>query len=82
MTWGNIVLPWVICSALDLSFGNLHRYDQAGQKSISHILGAIFKREGALSPEFSREFHSFQVSWFLRVRWNKAFLWNFRLGRK
>lgn len=82
MTWGNIVLPRFMSSALDLSFGNLHRDDQAGQKSISHILGAIFKRAGAVSPDFSRGFHCFQVSWFLRVRWNKAFLWNFRLGRK
>lgn len=72
MTWGDIVLPWFVCSALDLSFGN-HRNDQAGQKSISHLLGAIFKRTGAVSPDFSRGFHCFHISWFLRMRWNRLF---------
>lgn len=50
-----------MCSPLDLSLGNLQRGDQTGQNSKSHILEATFKT-GSVSPDFSWEFHYFQVS--------------------
>lgn len=64
--------------ALDLSLGNLQSSDQAGQKSKSHILVAIFKRTGAISPDFSLQFTASRYQMVLRGRRNKAFLWNFR----
>lgn len=45
-----------MCSAPDVPLGNHHKDDQAGQKLTSHILGAIFKRTGAVSPDFSSGF--------------------------
>lgn len=50
--------------ALDLSLGNLQSSDQAGQKSKSHILVAIFKRTGAISPDFSLQFTASGIRWF------------------
>lgn len=73
MIWGKLWSRSVksMCSALDPSWGNLHRDDQAGQKSPSHTPGATFKRTETVPPD---------VSWV--AEGNKALLLNFRLGKK
>lgn len=57
MTGGDTGLPRFVCSALALAFGNPPGDEQAGRKSVSHILGAVFKRARAVSPDVSKEFH-------------------------
>lgn len=61
--WGKLWSRSVksVCSALDPSWGNLHRDDQAGQKSPSHTPGATFKRTETVPPDVSWGFHCFQM---------------------